>query len=241
MAVKAKYKEAKLPKRLDKALERVDWRTPDVLVGALRNRYQLDVCLECNFYHMPAVGIDPKNVRYVAIYQSLNLFGHGSGIRYYGKVTGFKKVRRHEIDEIPKNSDEWYYRFEVKKWRRLISPIAAGGVAFVHMRTNLFLLRNSRTVAELLVGSEHQFRWVYALKKAMTQSRRFLKHSAGFSFDGITTLVTKGAILCSLGGRPEGKLEDVGTLDQSYQEIYNLYGQIYPEYAHLEQEIAYAK
>ena len=102
MAVKAKYKEAKLPKRLDKAIGGASWQTPDVLVGALRNRYQLDVCLECDFYHMPATSIDPKTVRYVAMYQSITLFGRKSGIHWYGKVAEFEKVRRYEIDEIPR-------------------------------------------------------------------------------------------------------------------------------------------
>ena len=241
MARNIRFKEAKLPKRLEKSLASVDWMCPDVLVGALRNRYQLDVCLECNFYHMPATRIDPKAVRYVAMYQSITLFGRNSGIRWYGKVTDYEKVRRYEIDEIPKDSDEWYYRFYVKRWRKLSKPISAGGVAFVHLITNHFLLRNSTTVAELLVGSEHQFRWLYELKKAMRQAKRLFRATAGFTFDGVTTVVSKGAVLCIRDERLIAQLEDLGKLEECYQELFDLYAQVYPEYAGLDRRIEYAE
>lgn len=239
MAKKVNYKETKLPKRLDKSVAGAVWQVPDVLVGALRNRYQLDACLQCGFYHMPVTNIDPKKVRYVAIYQSLTLFGHGSGIRWYGKVTGWQKVRRYEIEELPKDSEEWYYRFEVKKWRRLTMPIKAGGVAFVHLLTNHFLLRNCRTVPELLVGSEHQFRWLWGLKKAMLHVKRFPKREAGFCFDGILTLVTRNAIAGIGDDHLLARVEDVGSLEGYYEEIYDLYGQLYPEYAGLDRRIEY--
>ena len=239
MAVKAKYKEAKLPKRLDKAIGGASWQTPDVLVGALRNRYQLDICLECKFYHMPATRIDPSKVRYVAIYQSLTLFGRGGGVRWYGKVIGWEKVRRYEIDELPKDSDEWYYRFKIQKWRRLFRPIPAGGVAFVHLQTNFFLLKNSRTIADLLVGSEHQFRWLWGLKKALTRVKRFPKISGGFRFDGVLTMVTRDAILCIRNDKVVAQIHKTDA--DGYESLYDLYGQIYPEYAGLDRQIEYAE
>jgi len=233
------YKETKLPKRMDKALSNVDWAEPDVLVGALRNRYQLDVSLECGFYHMPATHIDPANVRYVAIYQSLTLFNRTAGIRWLGKVTSWEKVRRYEIDEIPKDSDEWYYRFEIGKWRRLSRPIPAGGVAFVHLLTNLFLLKNSHTVAELLVGGEHQFRWLWGLKKAMKQVKRFPRAGAGFRFDGVLTLVSREAILCVRNDAVIAQLLKADT--EGYEAFYNLYAQAYPEYSGISGKIKYAE
>ncbi len=239
MASRDKYKETKLPKRLDKTLANVDWSAPDVLVGALRNRYQLDISLECNFYHMPATRIDPSKVKYVAIYQSLTLFGRGGGIRWFGKVTDYEKVRRYEIDEIPKDSDEWYYRFNVRKWRRLTRPIPAGGVAFVHLLTNFFLLKNGRSIADLLVGSEHQFRWLWGLKKAMARVKRFPGSSAGFWFDGMLTLVSREAVLCVRNDTVIGQLQKADA--DGYGSIYDLYGQGYPEYAGLDRQIEYAE
>lgn len=239
MARNKTYKETKLPKRVDKAIAGASWQTPDVLVGALRNRYQLDACLQCGFYHMPVTNIDPKKVQYVAIYQSLTLFGHGSGIRWYGKVTGWQKVRRYEIEELPKDSDEWYYRFDVKKWRRLTKPIRAGGVAFVHLVTNYFLLRSCKTVAELLVGSEHQFRWLWGLEKAMRHVKRFPKRESGFWFDSVLTLVTRNAMVGIRNDEILAQVQDVGALEGYFEEIYDLYGQLYPEYAGLDRNIEY--
>ncbi len=239
MARNKTYKETKLPKRLDKSVAGAVWQVPDVLVGALRNRYQLDACLQCGFYHMPVTNIDPKKVRYVAIYQSLTLFGHGSGIRWYGKVTGWQKVRRYEIEELPKDSEEWYYRFEVKKWRRLTKPIKAGGVAFVHLLTNHFLLRNCRTVPELLVGSEHQFRWLWGLKKAMARVKRFPGGTAGFWFDGVLTLVSKAAVLCIRNDAVVAQLQRADA--DGYGSLYDLYAEVYPEYAGLDRKIEYAE
>ena len=239
MAGKEVYKETKLPKRLDKAIAGASWQTPEVLVGALRNRFQLDVSLECSFYHMPATKIDPSRVRYVAIYQSLTLFDRRAGIRWYGKVTEWAKVRRYEIDEIPKDSDEWYYRFDVQKWKRLSHPIPAGGVAFVHLLTNRFLLQNGRSIADLLVGSEHQFRWLWGLKKAMRKVKRFPKSTGGFGVDGVLTLVSCENILCIRGETVVAQLQKADA--DGYEALYDLYAQVYPEYAGLDRQIEYAE
>ena len=236
MARNKTYKEAKLPKRLEKALAYVIWEKPDVLVGALRNRHQLDVSLERDFYHMPATSIDPEAVKYVAIYQSITLFGSGGGIRWYGKVTDREKLQRFEIEAIPKDSDEWYYRFSVKNWRRLTYPIPAGGVAFVHLLTNHFLLRNCRSVAELLIGSEHQFRWIYAVKKAIRRARRVFAKESGFMFDGVLTLVTKHSILCIRKDKMAGQVQDITVSETSIDPLFSLYAQVFPEYAALERQ-----
>ena len=230
------YKEAKLPKRLEKALAHVNWETPDVLVGALRNRHQLDVSLERDFYHMPATSIDHEAVKYVAIYQSITLFGRGGGIRWYGRVTDREKLQRYEIEDIPKDSDEWYYRFNVKNWRRLTTPIPAGGIAFVHLLTNHFLLRNCRSIAELLVGSEHQFRWIYAVKKAIRRVRRVFTKESGFWFDGVLTLVTKNAILCIRKDKVAGQVQDITISEKAIDPLFSLYAQVFPEYAALERQ-----
>lgn len=37
------------------------------------------------------------------------------------RVTKTSAVKRRDIREIPKNSDEAYYRFEIKEWKELTS------------------------------------------------------------------------------------------------------------------------
>lgn len=58
------------------------------------------------------------SIHWVAIYQSKNKFKNQAGIRYYGEVIYSEVVRRRSISEIPKNSDELYYRFWIKEWKR---------------------------------------------------------------------------------------------------------------------------
>ena len=83
------FERATLPRGIEEKLAKVDWSVRDVLVGSLRDREQLKIALEHNFYHVPSrqLGEDDLPIRYVAIYQSRNIFGTEAGIRYYGEVT----------------------------------------------------------------------------------------------------------------------------------------------------------
>ena len=119
------FERATLPRGIEDKLAKIDWNQRDVLVGALRNRAQLDTCLKYKFYHIPASKIRDADlpIHYVAIYQSINIFGREAGIRYYGEVTKTSAVKRRDIREIPKNSDEAYYRFEIKEWKELNIPL----------------------------------------------------------------------------------------------------------------------
>lgn len=159
---------APLPTGIEEKLARVDWNTRDVLVGALRNRDQLEICLQNNFYHVPKDRIPDGTlpIRYVAIYQSKKLFGQKSGIYYYGEVIRTIPVARNEISEIPKHSDDAYYRFEIKSWTKLDKPIAIKEKRNIHFYTNLFLLTHSSEVPELYLRSEEEYRLYNELKRA---------------------------------------------------------------------------
>ena len=64
-------------------------RCHDMLIGALSNMPQLSVCLEHNFYHIPAklVPVNIDSIRYVAVYQSRRFFGSElAGVRYFAQV-----------------------------------------------------------------------------------------------------------------------------------------------------------
>ena len=130
----------------------------DVLVGTLRNRLQLETCIENKFYHIPAARLSQKDfpVHYVAIYRSNHKFGHDAGISIYGKVSRCSLVPRCEIKEIPKNSQEMYYRFDIEEWKTLTSPIAPGENDFVNIMTTRYLLENSRNTAELMLSSRKE-------------------------------------------------------------------------------------
>ena len=142
---------APLPIGMERKLSGVDWGKRDVLVGVLKNHQQLNICKQCRFYHIPASRISEDNlpIRYVAIYQSRRLFGKDSGIFLYGEVIRCNLVRRREIREIPKNSDQLYYRFDVREWKSLETPIKVRESATIALFTNHFLLFHSSEVPEL--------------------------------------------------------------------------------------------
>lgn len=175
-----------------------DWSARDVLVGTLRNHAQLEVCIKNNFYHIPAARLYPDEfpVRYVAIYQSNYKFGIDAGIRYFGEVEKCTLVPRYKIGEIPKNSDEMYYRFDIKEWRKLKTPILPREGDFVNLSTTLFLLENSREVPELLLRSESEHR-LYTKIRERISGETFLHE---FEHCGATLVFDRGRIIVKKHG-----------------------------------------
>ena len=140
----------------------------DVLVGTLRTAEQLEVCLQCGFYHVPCQQLPDEDplIRYVAIYQSFNLFGSEAGVRYYGRVTERQVLPRSRITQIPSENEELYYVFRVAQWHRLPQKIAAKETAYVCRRTNLFLLTHSAEVPQLWCHDRAEFEAYEMLRKA---------------------------------------------------------------------------
>lgn len=146
-----------------------NWDSPTVLVGALSSPHQLDICRECRFYHVPAKQIpnDWLPFFYVAIYQSYHMFPDDCGVMLYGRVKSWKPVPRWQIRELPKNSEELYYRMEVDSWKQLEVPIAVKELPVVHLRTNLFLLLHSREIPELAIKTPEHYVYYQALSASL--------------------------------------------------------------------------
>ncbi len=163
------FERATLPKGTEEKLAKVDWTVRDVLVGALRSKDQLDICLNHRFYHIPARQVESHlPIRYVALSQSKNLFGADAGVRYYGEVVHCIPVKRREIYELPKDSDEPYYRLEVKEWKKLTKAIEQKEIGLRHVLfTNYFLLTHSADVPELRIQSDAEYRLFAELKRAV--------------------------------------------------------------------------
>ena len=196
----AAFERASLPVGIEEKLARVDWTKRDVLVGTLRNKEQLGKCLNNNFYYVPASRIseDRFPIRYVAIYQSITLFNNEAGIRYYGEVKSSYKVKRYEIKESPKDSDEIYYRFDVTDWKQLDIPIKAKEIARTHFYTNLFLLQNSAEVPDLFIKSEEEYRLFSEFKRiANDVSINDGETDMGLSVNGYYIYIEKGDIFIS--------------------------------------------
>jgi hypothetical protein len=180
------FERATLPRGIEDKLKKIDWSVRDVLIGSLSNPAQLNICQKYCFYHIPVSKLDESSlpIHYVAIYQSKRMFGKAAGIRYYGEVTKCIPVKRSAILETPRNSDEAYYRLEVKEWNVLSKPIKVKEAGFVRILTNLFLLLHSSEVPELLIRSEEEYRLYSELKRIANHASIAEEDSnIGFEFE----------------------------------------------------------
>ena len=203
-----------LSPQLEEALPRVDWSRRDVLVGSLGSEAQLESNLQWNYYHVPACYLsdDGSSVRYVAIYQSRNLFGEGGGIRYYGEVTHVERMERRKV-RLPvnrHNDGEIYCVFHIRQWKLLPRTVAIREEWVSEPRfTNFFLLEHAKQSYELFsIRSEQDFRLMALLHGLLEGSRRStackVRRDRGL-------LLTRGSIAVIT---PEGKLLDQISLNE---------------------------
>lgn len=210
---------------VEERLKTVHWAVQDVLIGTLASQRQLKVCLEAQFYHIPAERLKQTDfpIRYIAIYQSRNLFGKEAGVQYYGEVRQHTLVRRGDIREIaarPNTENKLYYRFEIKEWKQLEKPIVAKEMRFITGFTNLFLLTTATELPELWLRTEETYRLYTALQNAIRictpekpeQSRETETQTqetqtqepphVSFPFGLLTVTVTETQISVTQGGEP---------------------------------------
>ena len=149
--------------------KRTMWTQRDTLIGVLRDVSQLSVSLSNNFYHIPAKYISEYNlpVKWVGIYQSKNLFGNDAGIRYIGKVKSCTCVPRRFITEIPKDSNEYYYRFDIEQWTQLDNVIEGKELGFIRIFTNYEMLLESHEVPQLMLSNRFEHEKYTELKNAI--------------------------------------------------------------------------
>lgn len=167
--------EVSLPLDFIDAIEDVSCFEANALVGALRDPRQFGVCLKRKFYHIPAKYVEEYPIpEYVAIYQSERLFGRElAGIKYYGQVKKCIPIRRSRIRELPKSSNELYYKFKVKEWKRLENPIQARELGFVRLFTSISLLLNSKEIPELTFTNKEDlafYRLMYLADKELREN-----------------------------------------------------------------------
>lgn len=160
----------------------------DVLIGAVKSKSQFYSSRDNNFYHIPSfmVADHPYPIRYVALYQSIRLWGMDAGIRYYGEVESIENVHRSEIEEIRSESDEEYIRFNIKEWKKLIRPIKISeNMMYICEFTNLFLLTHSSDATQLTLQSKSDYELSQLLINSINDFRiNDLDTKFGFEFGG---------------------------------------------------------
>ena len=138
-----------------------------VLIGTVKSKKQFEVNFSEKFYHIPEAVV-PKNmlpVEYIALYLPAGTFGDEDGcIRYYGKISETKIVKRDEITSLPsKNPEMSYYKFEIEEWKKLEFPIIreCGGI-YAKAFTSLEKLLSAKKLSDI-VNTE------YAVAKRIKQ------------------------------------------------------------------------
>lgn len=196
------FERMSLPKGIEEKLQKVDWNRKDVMLGMLKDKNQLEICLQNNFYYTPARFVHDSNcpIRYVALVQARYIFGNDAKLAYYGEVKQFQKVKRQDIREVPcrpGTEEKEYYRFEIRQWLQLDPPIQVKerGITFVTL-TNEFLLRHAETIPELFLKSPEEFRFLTELKRYVHQTSVITPYDdpIGFAFEDYRVLFRKGMI-----------------------------------------------
>ncbi len=155
------FDKAVLPVGVYDYLEKIDFADRNVLVGMLRSTEQFKKCIEGSFYYIPkkAVAEHRLNIKYIALYQSINLFNGDAAIRYVGEIEVVKELPRYKITEIPSHSDELCYYFSIMKWIELTNPVQIeGGGLRDRIYTNRRLMDVAEITSELNCKSKEQFR-----------------------------------------------------------------------------------
>lgn len=177
---------------------------PSVLVGRVRNAFQLEASLVHRFYHIPERQLHGhlRPTSHVALYIPKISPQEDEGVRYIGRVKAVRLVYRFEIDAIPKDSPQRYYLFTVEDWQPLKSPVVyRQNRAAPYFYTSRFLLANSDSTAELLVRSENDFLLFTQLQRLVASAsvspnrgfycgRRFLHCDGDWIYidDGVQTV-----------------------------------------------------
>ena len=178
-----------------------DIENRNVLIGTVRSREQFAINIHKRFYHIPySKLIDYKDVEYVALYQSKNLFSESedqTGVHKIAKVIDAKVVKRSEIHEIPtKRGDDLYVRFDLEEFKTLPNPIKVRErFDKVYVKTSLYLLDNCRYAHELYIKTCDE----YILYSGFNDLLNDLYD--GFTFDGISVRKYFNTITVKVNGK----------------------------------------
>ncbi len=203
-----------------------DFDCRDVLIGTVKNKTQFNASIRNKFYHIPLFMVQdhPFPIRYVAIYQSIRLWGIDAGIKYYGEVESTQIVTRNKINELKSESAEEYVRYNIKEWKQLVRPIKISeNMIYVCEFTNLFLLTHSSDATQLTLESKSDYKLSQLLTDCINDFRindlnaKFGFEYAGYDFEihnGNINIYNKGKHIVSFSlshyiARPATVLESI--------------------------------
>ncbi len=140
----------------------------NVLVGSMRDKAQLTLCLEQNVYWIPLENLTRDQslltkIEWIGLYQSRQTFGtKNCGVNWIGKIHSWKVVRRHEVKARkprPGTENELYVLFEIEFWSQRDIPVKPGGYGiYTHLFTSSYILERAIEIAELKLDTEEQLK-----------------------------------------------------------------------------------
>lgn len=140
----------------------------NVIVGSMRDRDQLDICLNEYMYWIPLKFLAREQkllteLEWLGLYQSKKAFGpQACGIYRYGKIASWQVVRRYEIKARPPRpgtDKELYVLFEIESWEKRERPIKPGerGI-YTHLFTSKYIFDRAEEIAELKLENDEQLK-----------------------------------------------------------------------------------
>ena len=162
-----------------------------VLVGIVKDKEQYNANINNNFYHIPAKRIYTLDlpIEYVALFKSDRIFPENeSGIYVYGKVTKHSFIKRHQIHELPKDSDEDYLKLDIEKWISLPTPIKPGEISKTHIFAPLGIFKKAKSYCELYMPDTEAIKFFRFLERECSKIPS--KQITGCRYKGIKVAFT---------------------------------------------------
>jgi uncharacterized protein len=158
-----------------------DWKSAfdeKVLVGMVPREENYHAHVQHCFYHIPVQRLKKgwQEAKYIALYPKKGAAPQ-NGVTCYGKIVDVKIVKRSEIKELPKDSQEDYVRFEVEAWHNLkeiIRPVDYG--IAVYTLTTLNTLKQAKELPELFMKSPEEVALWRMLRRISNRVRITLDH-----------------------------------------------------------------
>jgi len=140
----------------------------NVMVGSMRDKDQLDICLREHLYWIPLERLAREQkllteLEWIGLYQSKRRFGpHECGIRWYGKILSWYVVRRYEIKARPPRpgtEKELYVLFKIGDWIKRERAIQPGERSiYTRLFTTKYIFDRAEEIAELKLENDDQIR-----------------------------------------------------------------------------------
>ena len=97
-----------------------------VLVGALKDRRDLEILFKEKWYRIPVIYAPKRQFNYLAFYQPVSFDRKGKQIQYFARVLGYQIIKRKNLLPAELNhprAEDDYFQVRIGKMKKLALPI----------------------------------------------------------------------------------------------------------------------